>query len=129
MPEEMPEPGSVVRLTDVLTPMLTEAFERHAQGERVVWDFAPQLMPSGQNALMGTVGLYAQIPGAVPKTYVGMGHFMQPVADPEVVDDTVRQLMEILRTSRTEQLAAMQDEAQKAAQTGRPAPLGGLILP
>lgn len=118
------------RITEKMLPLLAEAFARYAGNEDILWDAAPALFPNPQGqSLMGAVALYAQLPGAMPQTYVGHGHLMQPVLDEKVIDDTVRQLVEILVSSRSQQLTAMQTEAENAARNGRSAPLGGLILP
>lgn len=119
------------RLTDAVLPLFRKAFESHSQGEEILWDIAPQLMPNpqGEGSLMGALGVYAQMSGATLKTFVGFGTFLQPVVDEKVIDDAVRQIVEILRQSRSNQLAAMQAEGEQAARTGRPMPSSGLILP
>lgn len=126
----MTEPTTATRLSDEMIPLIKKAFERHAGGDQIIWDAAPTLVPDpASKTLMGFMGIYAQMPGATLGTYVGMGHPLQPVVDADVIDDAVRQVIEVLRSSRSEQLATMQQQGEQAARSGRPAPMGGLILP
>lgn len=124
------ESPGVRRITEQITPLVRSAVQEHSQGDVITWDCAFQLMPNPQDgSLMGVVAVYAQMPGVLPKSYIGSGIFLQPVIDASVIDQEVRVLLESLRQGRSQQLDSMQQAGEQAARTGRPSPASGLILP
>jgi hypothetical protein len=130
----VPIPESGVRVTQILpevTPWFQAAFERHAQEDDVSWEIGLiQLPTDSRGNFVSLIAIFAAIPGAVLGTLVMANRQIQPYGlNAEAVDTGVREIMEQLRESRSEQLKEMDEAGKLNAQFGSKPPTNGLIIP
>jgi hypothetical protein len=131
MTQDAPRASTARQLLPAITPWFAQAFDRYAPPDEINWELGLIQFPTktpGQ--FQSLVAVYADIPGQVLRTAIMASAQIQPYGmEPEGVDQFVRDFVENLRLSRSQQNETMIRDAEQAARNGRTPPPGGLIVP
>jgi hypothetical protein len=117
-------------LLEKLRPRFALAFGQQAR-EEIDWEISMMFYPNPQNgAAQAVLVIFAQMPGAVLGTTISASVMVQPTMEMgEHVEDQVRQLLETLRSGRSQQLSAMQEQPRDHGLRPPTNGGGGLVLP
>lgn len=131
-----PPPGTqtVTRLTDDLAPRYQAALNRHAHGELIRFELfmfplpTEHRDPEGNHQIIGMLGLFIEIKGAVLNTQISATRVMQPNGHTDdVIDAHVRETIEGLLGARSQQLRQQAADSDAARAHGQPPPVSGMI--
>lgn len=129
-PAYLPGGPNVSQVIPTITPWFARAFLNHAQ-EEVTWEIGLLQFPTNtRGEFISLIGLFAAIPGAIIGTLVMANEQIQPYGlTEELVDTFVSKVLESLRTSRSGQLAEMEEASVQNARNGQAPPTNGIIIP
>lgn len=132
------------RLSDVILPLLDDAWGRLGRGERVIWEASIQALPEPVSDPLAPrdangvpmpnwapmVVVYAEIPGIQLNTRLLKAFPVQTQGwTQDMADQIVRQLIDVLLDGRSQEVASMQNAMEEARRNGDAAPTSGLIVP